>query len=637
MRIGEGDSSRPSGWWIIGLTGDPTPGDPASASVLAAEFRSLAENAERAGRAVSGLLSDQAVVNWVGASGNAFRSASEPFPGQLGQMHRGYDDAAAALDKFSTAMASAQFDADSAYYQAHTALEGMGFSDDDAHCLAGIGDANAYLTAAAKLLLTRQKPDPPQDPRFPHPSPAPAPGNAAPGISTPLSQQTQGALSAMFQGFTGVQTASLEYKNASNACAKALEAAAGASIASASWSGASSGTFGQRFAAAGGNPADLVFTNAAAGADLQLDELPAQDATPADIAAWWKTLTPDQQNNLLADHPEALGGLDGVPCAARNKANMALLDQAIAKDPHNQGLLNLKNRLLTGDGTPNATPYLLLGFDTDYTGHAIIATSDPDYAKNVATYTPGFTTEVSGSSPDVAKDFTFDANDNQDELGNVTKLQQEVEQNHPGTSFAGILLYNYDAPNLDSVTQALPVAGEGRATDGAAHIDSFLNGVVATNQTGSPQHLTAIGHSYGSLALGKASLPGAGNPAQDVVFIGSPGVGVDHASDLGVNDPSHHVWAGAAANDPVTTIEYQLDTNPLDSAFGLDNDGGYFSENPATHKFGGQVFHVAPGSNIPFDMNNHMNYFKPGSDSLRNIGDIVSGDYSDVSDKSRGH
>jgi hypothetical protein len=78
------------------------------------------------------------------------------------------------------------------------------------------------------------------------------------------------------------------------------------------------------------------------------------------------------------------------------------------------------------------------------------------------------------------------------------------------------------------------------------------------------------------------------------------------------------------------TLNYNIDTNPLDQALGLNNDGGVFSENPATHKFGGQVFHVAPGASIPFDMTNHMNYFKPGSDSLRNIADIATGDYSGV-------
>ncbi|MYX08027.1 hypothetical protein GTW98_14645 [Streptomyces sp. SID8375] len=71
----------------------------------------------------------------------------------------------------------------------------------------------------------------------------------------------------------------------------------------------------------------------------------------------------------------------------------------------------------------------------------------------------------------------------------------------------------------------------------------------ATHQ-GSMEHATLLGHSYGSLVSGKALTVDDVPPVDQAVFVGCPGVGVDHTSELGL-DPSH-VWAGTAANDSST-------------------------------------------------------------------------------------
>ena len=79
-----------------------------------------------------------------------------------------------------------------------------------------------------------------------------------------------------------------------------------------------------------------------------------------------------------------------------------------------------------------------------------------------------------------------------------------------------------------------------------------MSGLVATNENEDP-HLTAIGHSYGSRTVGAATQQGGGIPGvDDIVLVGSPGVGVDHAEDLGVG--KDHVFVGAAENDVVTKL-----------------------------------------------------------------------------------
>lgn len=79
----------------------------------------------------------------------------------------------------------------------------------------------------------------------------------------------------------------------------------------------------------------------------------------------------------------------------------------------------------------------------------------------------------------------------------------------------------------------LAVAGGGRAEDGGRSFSGFMGGLAVTNEHADP-HMTAIGHSYGSRTVGAATQQEGGIPGvDDIVFVGSPGVGVDSADELG--------------------------------------------------------------------------------------------------------
>jgi pimeloyl-ACP methyl ester carboxylesterase len=108
-----------------------------------------------------------------------------------------------------------------------------------------------------------------------------------------------------------------------------------------------------------------------------------------------------------------------------------------------------------------------------------------------------------------------------------------------------------------------------------------------------------IGHSYGSLVTGMAESQ-QGLDVDETVLIGSPGVGVDSADELG----DGNVWVGLAAFDPVGYSEW----------FGL---------NPHDRAFGATRFHTG-------DISGHSSYFNEGSESLRNIGLITAGNLDDV-------
>ncbi|MFZ2175598.1 MAG: alpha/beta hydrolase, partial [Rhodococcus sp. (in: high G+C Gram-positive bacteria)] len=100
--------------------------------------------------------------------------------------------------------------------------------------------------------------------------------------------------------------------------------------------------------------------------------------------------------------------------------------------------------------------------------------------------------------------------------------------------------------NFDTVRGGVDVASTDRATDGATNLAGFLNGLDAASQKDDP-HLTALGHSYGSLTTGLALQEPGGAPVDDVVFYGSPGVEASSEADLGL-EPGH-VYAMEADDD----------------------------------------------------------------------------------------
>jgi hypothetical protein len=122
-----------------------------------------------------------------------------------------------------------------------------------------------------------------------------------------------------------------------------------------------------------------------------------------------------------------------------------------------------------------------------------------------------------------------------------------------------------------------------------------------------------IGHSYGSLVTGLAVQDGL--RADNVVFIGSPGVGVDHVEELHAAKGTHF-YAGRAVFDPVGYSEW-------------------FGRDPADGRFGATTF--ATGRSRKGLVSGHAdaNYFTEYSTSLQNLSRITNGDYAHVTKKSR--
>jgi hypothetical protein len=408
-------------------------------------------------------------------------------------------------------------------------------------------------------------------------------------------------------------------------------------------------------------------------------------AVARQVWAWWTGLSAAQRQRLIDTYPDLIGALDGLPAAVRDDANRRVLDAAYAylaaererlaaqhpASPESAaelagvdgklkgmaaiiGQLSLSGqyvqpvtKIVNGQavtsyevapkGSPGAVQYpnvYLLGFDTNSLGHAIVSYGNPDTAQNMVTYVPGLGSQLSGAGGDMSRAFG---------------LYQQAEKFAPGVSTASVYWLNYDAPQLarpGAVQAATSVATAEAAVAGAPALDSFAFGLTAAHQ-GQAAHTVMLGHSYGSLVVGKAAVRAPGQLAGDLAFIGSPGVGVNSAADLGI--AAAHVFAGQAGGDPVPdlppTVSLQrVERDPLieapivaaQLAGGLvqnvlhEGDQSHFGTNPAAVAFGGKDFSVAYGSYPMWTLKDHSTYWDPNSASLKNLAHIVDGQYGNV-------
>lgn len=230
-------------------------------------------------------------------------------------------------------------------------------------------------------------------------------------------------------------------------------------------------------------------------ADYLRDAIP-HDATPAERLAWWQGLTAERREEYLAVHPDLIGNLDGIPAPVRdaaNRDNLALLmgKLAGAEDDRSRtmlaGLRSIDEQLRAG-GHP---PMFLLGVGDEGNGRAIVSYGNPDTARNVSAYVPGLGTGL---------DEAFAENDlkrARDTLLGAAEYD---------ASTASIVWLGYDAPQLssDDIMGNADVMFTDNAAAGASAYGDFMAGIAATNEHDDP-HLTAMGHSYGSLTVGQAA------------------------------------------------------------------------------------------------------------------------------------
>ncbi|MFE9688471.1 alpha/beta hydrolase [Micromonospora sp. NPDC005806] len=354
---------------------------------------------------------------------------------------------------------------------------------------------------------------------------------------------------------------------------------------------------------------------------------PAPGAGPAEVSRWWAELTPAERRWLVRHEPDRVGRLDGVPVAARDQANRLLLTE------RREELLALRRRLLrplppgpaelarlarlarveatlggldglgerlASAGGPRA---YLLGLDPTGDGRAVVALGNPDRAGAVLTYVPGMTSDLA---------------DAPGELGRAARVLDRCAALVPTDEAAAVLWLDYDAPDF------LPEASRARqAEEAGPALHRFQEGLRASHE-GPPARQTVLGHSYGSLVVGTAARD-HGLSADALVFVGSPGVGVDRATELRL--PPGQVWAATAPDDVIRLARPPAELagravlagtplGPLAAVLPDDHEL-WFGRDPADPSFGGRRF--------PSGRRGHTGYWDPGNPALDGMARIVLG------------
>jgi hypothetical protein len=375
-------------------------------------------------------------------------------------------------------------------------------------------------------------------------------------------------------------------------------------------------------------------------------QIPTSNAKPEDVKKWWDSLSQEQKDRLIAQHPPELGNLNGINAAVRDTVNQAVMNDDIhlvenlAKqcgvsaadvlaNPAMYGLsatdvTRYRNAVKTRDGLnydrgpegPNQRPVMLWAYDPlafNGWGKAAIAIGNPDYARNTAVIVPG-------TDSSVAQGWT---SGHQDAI-NLYDQSLAADPEHHYTSV--IAWMGYEAPHGFSDVR---VSEPGLARDGGDLLAADVNSLWVTHNSLTPEHITVIGHSYGSTTVADA-FAHSNMHANDAVLIGCPGTDLAHsAADFHLD--GGHVYVGAASTDPVSWIgegsgmpEEWLKDKLREYGFPIPLDAG-LGRDPAGDGYGSIRFHAEVTGSADMNRHDHSHYFDMGSEALRSMTDIASG------------
>lgn len=246
-------------------------------------------------------------------------------------------------------------------------------------------------------------------------------------------------------------------------------------------------------------------------------------------------------------------------------------------------------------------------------GRLVEVLGDLSTAQHVVVLIPGMTNELSNYETQLRPKA-------------VALYDEARRQAPPGQRVAVIAWLGYNTPDGDS-PGLVDAATSGAARTAARQLRTDLRSLIAN---GMRAHVTVVGHSYGSVVVGRAMRDGDGPlPVDDVVVVGSPGM--DAPSRRALGSPEVRLWAGRNGSSPrpwwarllpgsvpvgqigpfwpvipVVPVLRRADPVPYAPVHGPD---------PTAEGFGARP--------LPVSGHGHSDYFRAGTASLRSIARIV--------------
>ncbi|KAB1649304.1 alpha/beta hydrolase [Pseudoclavibacter endophyticus] len=343
---------------------------------------------------------------------------------------------------------------------------------------------------------------------------------------------------------------------------------------------------------------------------IDVDHLQRIAGDPDAVANFLDGVSDQALERLAFTRPDLLGPLEGAPYWARDLANQERLDEALqSAREHGGGQLDgLEQVRRVLDTTPDATlPHLDL---TDRGRvYAAVGVGDLDAAGNVTYLVHGINNSVEGQLPA--------------QVESAMNLRDQIALAGTGDvrDVATVAWMGYDSGGM------LSVRSDGLAVAGAERLSATLDGFTAARPDDTVD-LGVVGHSYGSTAAGLALSDGSQHGVDRFVSMGSagfveardtngwwPGGKEISRSDFG----STEVYVTEASPDHTADIGRFVSgrLDPRDHGF-TEFSADAADGRPGTTGHG----HGSSGSDV--------GYLGPGSNSLYNIGQILTGQYGAV-------
>jgi len=224
----------------------------------------------------------------------------------------------------------------------------------------------------------------------------------------------------------------------------------------------------------------------------------------------------------------------------------------------------------------------VLGCDPAGRGRAVLALGDPALAAHLVVLVPGSDIDLGTLDDPVTP--------GRRPLGWARALAAAT-----GPDTAVVLWVGYPTPQglgLDAATGRLARAAAPALVAEVAEL---------RDRPGTPPSVTVVGHSYGAVV---AALAAPELPVDDVVLAASPGARAADVTELG---SSARIWAARADDDWIGRVP------------GLQlGDLGHGTD-PTDPAFGAQLLPAG-------DTHGHADYFRPGSEFLSALADVVLGE-----------
>ena len=343
-------------------------------------------------------------------------------------------------------------------------------------------------------------------------------------------------------------------------------------------------------------------------------------------AAWWRSLTAEEQRRAIRGHPGWVGPRDGVPAAARHEANLLLLDvaerAALAREAearrsaspwnapersraHDQvdGIRAVRDVL----GRRGGGSRRLLLLDTSEPDlRAVVAVGDVDRAEHVVTFVGGLSTMVGA---DLRRyDDTF------------VRMRSQARAVARGEDVAVVTWMGYDAPQVHEIVSSVDrnVLNAKVARESAGALADFVTGVEAARSR--PAHQTVWAHSYGGTLAGFASL--RTSSIDDVAVFGAPGMPFTDLAQTALKPGSLNVLG--AIGDDVFGYGWMVHGTRPQEVGGALRLSTFAPKQPGT----GCNHWMRPRSSfvdVGRTSAGHSDYLRAGTDSAHNLVAIAAG------------